>query len=327
MFNNFVNAQDIWTLLNKGPGKLPIILSRLIFRRATRVKAAWVHTDSPPTNWWDIPEVTMRWNQLVSGNAKVGYREYILQKWFGDREHLRALSLGCGTGHNELEWAKFGKFSRIDAFDLSEQRIQFANVVAAEKEYGQHIHYRVGDVFGIEMKENLYDVILAEHSLHHFSPLEQILLRIRKFLNPDGYFVVNEFVGPTRFQWSDRQLEVVNGLLAVLPIKYKTLWQTDAVKHKVAKPSRLSMILHDPSEAVESGKIMPLLHSIFEVVEFRVYGGNILHLLFNGIAHNFRSDDAEAQHYLDLIFKIEDMLLEGGEIQSDFIVAVCRKSS
>lgn len=269
----------------------------------------------------------MRWNKLVSGNANVEYRQYILQKWFDDREHMHALSLGCGGGHNELEWAKLGKFDCIDAYDLSEPRIKQANAIAAQKGYSQQLRYKVGDVFGIEMKENFYDMILVEHSLHHFSPLEQILLRIRKFLKPDGYFVVNEFVGPSRFQWSDRQLEVVNGLLAALPNKYKTLWQSNEVKLKVEKPSRLSMILHDPSEAVESGKIMPLLHSIFDVVDLRLYGGNILHLLFNGIAHNFRSDDAETKHYLDLIFKIEDMLLASGEVQSDFVVAVCKNNS
>lgn len=324
MFNNFVNVQDIYHVLNKSR-KLPKILSGMIFGKRQRIKATWAHTDNPPTNWWDIPAVPKRWNQLVSGNAKVGYREYISQKWFDEREQMHAFSLGCGTGHNELEWAKLGKFGLIDAYDLSEQRIQFANRIAAENGYGQLIRYKVGDVFGIEMKEDFYDVIFVEQSLHHFSPLEEILLRISKFLKPDGYFVVNEFVGPTRFQWSDRQLEVINGLLAILPIKYKMLWQSDVVKSKVEKPSRLSMILHDPSEAVESGKIIPLLHSIFDVVDLRVYGGNILHMLLNGIAHNFRSDDAETKHYLDLIFKIEDMLIESGEMQSDFVVAVCRK--
>lgn len=324
MFNNFVNTQDIYHLLDK-PGKLPKILSGVVFGKRQRVNAAWAHTENPPTNWWDIPEVTQRWNQLISGNSEVGYREYISRKWFGEREQMHAFSLGCGTGHNELEWAKLGKFSHIDAYDLSGQRIQFANRIAAEKGYSQKIHYKVGDVFGIEMKEDLYDVIFVEQSLHHFSPLGEILERISKFLKPDGYFVVNEFVGPTRFQWSDRQLEVINGLLAILPIKYKTYWQSDVVKPEVKKPSRLSMILHDPSEAVESGKIVPLLNSTFDVVDLRAYGGNILHMLFNGIAHNFRSGDAETKDYLDIIFKVEDMLIESGEMRSDFVIAVCRK--
>ncbi len=86
------------------------------------------------------------------------------------------------------------------------------------------------------------------------------------------------------------------------------------------------MILGDPSEAVESSKIRPLLHKIFEVVEIREYGGTVLHLLFSGIAHNFLSEDTETRHWLDICFEVEDSLLRKGDIQSDFIIAVCKKS-
>ena len=81
----------------------------------------------------------------------------------------------------------------------------------------------------------------------------------------------------------------------------------------------------DPSEAVESARIIPLLHKIFEVIEIKEYGGTILHLLFSGIAHHFISPEAEAQRFLELFFEIEDQLLAQGDLQSDFIVAVCKK--
>ncbi len=85
------------------------------------------------------------------------------------------------------------------------------------------------------------------------------------------------------------------------------------------------MILSDPSEAVESSKIEMLLHKKFEIVEIKGYGGTILHMLFNGIAHHFLSDDAETQRWLNVCFEIEDVLLASGELQSDYIVAVCKK--
>ena len=170
-------------------------------------------------------------------------------------------------------------------------------------------------------------MILVEHSLHHFSPLEEILLRIKRWLKADGYFVVNEFVGPTRFQWTARQLEVINGLLSVLPAKYKRLFGTASIKVREINTSRLRMILRDPSEAVESAKIRPLLRKTFDVVESKEYGGAVLHLLFNGIAQNFLSGDAETQRWLELCFQVEDMLWASGEVESDFLVAVCRKTS
>jgi len=324
VFNNFVNVQDIYKVLKKS-GKIPIILSKIIFGQRKLVKSKWAHTEDLPTNWWDIPYVTRRRNQLVSGNAQVGYREYISKRYFGGNTEMHALSLGCGTGNKELEWVKLGKFSRIDAYDVSEERITFANSVAAYNGYDRKIYYKVGDVMDIEMNDNIYDIIFVDQSLHHFSPLEDILQRINRSLKWNGYLIVNEFVGPTRFQWSDRQLEVVNGLLTILPMKYKTLWESDDVKQSLHKPSILSMIMDDPSEAIESGKIMRLLHSIFNVVDLCAYGGNILHLLLSGIAHNFLSDDAETKKYLDIISMIEDQLIESGEMDSDFVVAVCKK--
>jgi hypothetical protein len=114
-------------------------------------------------------------------------------------------------------------------------------------------------------------------------------------------------------------------MLSVLPKKYKTVWESNSVKSKVYKPSRLNMILSDPSEAVESSKIMPLLREKFEIVEMKSYGGTILHMLLNGIGHHFSTDDVEARHWLQICFEIEDTLLASGEIESDYMFAVCRK--
>lgn len=325
MLNNFINGRDFYDLLHKGPKAFSQLGSRLMFGEQRLVKSAWAHTEAAPTNWWDIPAVRMRWNYLVSGSTSVGYHQYISQKWLNDRRAMYALSLGCGTGHHELTWVGLEKFERIDAYDLSEQRIRAATAAAAELGYGATIRYEVGDVFGIAMQEGRYDVILAEQSLHHFSPLDKILSRIRAFLKRDGFFIVNEFTGPTRFQWTGRQLEAVNGVLSALPVKFKTLWNSDQVKKNVIRPSRLRMLLSDPSEAVESERIVPLLRDMFEIVELKGYGGSILHLLFNGIAHNFLGDDAETRDYLDIIFRVEDMLLKSRDIQNDFIVAVCVK--
>jgi hypothetical protein len=120
-------------------------------------------------------------------------------------------------------------------------------------------------------------------------------------------------------------MEAINGLLAVLPDHYKTLWNGRTMKKKVFRPSRLSMMLTDPSEAVESAGIEPLLRENFEVLEMKQYGGNLLHMLFNGIAHHFCSQDTKTKRWLDILFSVEDALLHNGELSSDFLVAVCQK--
>jgi hypothetical protein len=76
---------------------------------------------------------------------------------------------------------------------------------------------------------------------------------------------------------------------------------------------------------VESGRILHLLPRYFEVIESKQIGGGLLHLLFNGIAHHFLDDDAATRRWLQLCFETEDMLMESGELPSDFALAVCRR--
>ncbi|GAH53084.1 unnamed protein product, partial [marine sediment metagenome] len=116
-------------------------------------------------------------------------------------------------------------------------------------------------------------------------------------------------------------------VLSILPEKYKVPAVDGVIKKRAIRPSRLRMILGDPSEAVESSKIMSLLDQIFHIVEIRPYQGAILHPLFDGIASNFLSEDKQTQRYLRLCFEIEDLSAAAGEIQSDFALAVCRKKN
>ena len=59
--------------------------------------------------------------------------------------------------------------------------------------------------------------------------------------------------------------------------------------------------------------------------EIKEYGGTILHLLFEEIAHNFLKNDPATNRLLQLCFEIEDVLLELNDIPSDFVLAICRK--
>jgi hypothetical protein len=85
------------------------------------------------------------------------------------------------------------------------------------------------------------------------------------------------------------------------------------------------MILGDPSESVESSNIVPFLHNVFNIVEFKEYGGTILQMLFSEIALNFISDDPIIKRWVKLFFEVEDLLLKEKEIESDFVIAVCKK--
>lgn len=326
MWNNFINPREPLYLIRRvkrEPQLALTILSRLPLTGRARVCAAWAHTRSVAKHWWDVPAVVERWNRMISGDPACTHYQYVSKKYLRGRQQARALSLGCGGGTREMEWAATGAFRSIDAYDISENRIRSAREEAARRGLESLVRFHVGDVYEIAVEPESYDVVIAEGSLHHFTPLAPLMNRVHEFLAKDGVFVVNEFVGPSRFQWTDRQIEAVNGLLEVLPTSLKTLANSKHTKVPVIRPSRLGMIVKDPSEAVESSRILPLLHRTFNVHEVRGYGGAILHLLLAGIAHHFVTPDGEARRMLELCFSVEDLLTERGDVGHDFVVVVC----
>ncbi len=329
MFNNLINSQDLYFFLNGlRSGSIWRTLGRLLRGRQSTVQAAWQHIANPRPYFWSLPAVHRRVNRLVTGDADLDYPTYISRTYLSPLQPLHGLALGCGSGQKELLWASHCRYTRLDAYDVSPSRIAYARS-QAEAAGRPEIHYHAADVYRLDWPDAHYDVAFGEQALHHLTPLEPLLLKVRRTLKPTGYLVANEFVGPTRFQWTDRQLAAINGLLALLPHRYRRRWSDGRLKRRVYRPSRLSMRLADPSEAVESARLLPLLARHFEIVERRDYGGTLLHMLLDDIAGNFLGDDGqekddEARRWLDICFQIEDALLAAGDIQSDFALIVCR---
>jgi ubiquinone/menaquinone biosynthesis C-methylase UbiE len=287
--------------------------------------ASWDHTAYPLKNWWDIPDVMDRWNMMISGDSTVDYCAFVMRRHFAGGREMSALSLGSGTGYREIELAKSGRFKRIDAVEKVHARIAYSRERADRAGFSGVIRYIEADAARVDLSRERYDLVIVEQFLHHVSPLGPMLDRIRDFLKPTGLFIFNEFVGPSRFQWTDEQLDAVNGLLARLPEKYRVRWKSGSVKRAVHRPGRLAVMLYDPTEAAESSRIVPLLGETFDVLETRGYGGTVLQLLFSDIAGNFLSGDPETKRLLAMCFAREDELLRSGSLGSDFLTGICGK--
>ena len=214
-------------------------------------------------------------------------------------------------------------FEEVHGIDISPNRIERAREAAALAGYTGW-HYEIGDANTITLPADYYDVVLVKQALHHIQDLEHALFQLRNSLRPSGLLILHDFVGPSRFQWTDRQLEVVNGALAVLPHKYRrSVFDPSKLKDKVSKPEVSSMLQRDPSEACRSEEIPSLVRKYFEILEWREWGGTVLHLLLHEIAGNF-SGSEESRLVLGLCFAIEDTLLAIGDLSSDFIFAIGR---
>lgn len=322
MFRNLVNRHDVTRLARKaqrldGRG----VLAKVQVRGQARVVAHWADIDASQREWWAIPAVQRRWNTFASGDPGVTFPRYVARTHLAGRTGLRALSLGCGTGGNEVNWARLGVFDQIIGVDISPERIEAANAQAERLGLARHLRFKVADAHELINANETYDVVLGLQSLHHFDRLDVTMAQVARLVDANGWLIVDEFVGPTRFQWTSAQLAAANRLLALLPEERRR--QVDGrIKRRVVRPSRLSMVLDDPSEAVDADRLVPAIRGNFHVVEERPYGGTLLHIVFSGIAHNFLTDDAETRSLIETCFAAEDQVLP--ELGHDFVFMVCR---
>ena len=326
MFNNLVNWGDVVGAYRaiRGGYLLPII-ARIRPGRKQHVAAAWKVKKKSATGWWEIPAVVARWNRLISGDPDKDFCAYVGEKYLSARKGLVGISLGSGTGQKVLRWQQVADFARLTGYDLSESRVAAAQTLANERGLNDVVRFEVADIYDLPWEPESLDIVIVEQSLHHFSNLEILLKNINRALRPEGLFLMNEYVGPNRFQWSDHQLQAANALLRLLPKSYRARDVDGRAQKKVYRPSRLQMIIRDPSEAIESETILPLIRQELSLLEMRSYRGALLNLALNGIWSNFRNENAQTKRLLEMCFSVEDALAEVAHVDDNFVVAICHK--
>jgi hypothetical protein len=200
-------------------------------------------------------------------------------------------------------------------------------VAQAEKERTEKAmpgEFRVMNVNAAELEVGAYDLIFSSHSFHHFLDLERIMEQVGGALTARGLFVLEEFVGPTQFQWTDAQIEITRAILKLLPQDLRRL-RWGAIKEMEGRPTPAEVEAVSPFEAIRSSEIFALFRRYFDIIVVRNLGGTIQHLLYNGIVHNFRDD--QYARYVESIINIEDALIDSGSLPSDFMLLIGRKRS
>lgn len=248
---------------------------------------------------------------------------WLLNDYFSGRTFKRSLSVCCGDGAHEVQLYTSGKVRFVSGVDISEGAItqaaaRFEAVGAPPDRY----RFEVRDVNALQIEET-FDLIFSTGALHHATNLEALLSTVERALAPNGYFVVVEFIGPNRFQWSDRQIEVANQVLSVIDPAYLR----DGRNTRFERPTIESMLACDPSEAVRSADVYPLVKKHFSVCYERFYNGTLLHqlhpLLRTELANQGKRD---FDSIVKLILLLEDLLIKGHVLPSDFVFLICQKA-
>lgn len=299
------------------------LVSKLGFTQQSRTRAKWNAAVSA-SDFWMIPMVRKRWNKLISGDENKGYETFVNEKFLSGKTDLKMLSVGCGTGGRERNFAAFDAIEQIDAIDMAELQLEEARNLAKEQNISK-INYFVADFLTHPFTEKHYDIILFHSSLHHFNHIGDLIPeKVLPLLKDEGILVIHEYIGPDKLQWTDNQLKEVNHLLSTIPAVYRTRYESKTVKKKAYRPGLLRMKLIDPSEAVDSSSILPALHKHCKVLEEKPLGWNIIHLLLKDISHHFIEPDKTAETILQQLFTAEDEFVKISG-KSDAVFGIYRK--
>lgn len=270
-------------------------------------------------------------NYLVTGEWQTHYLRYFGDRYFRNVKPVIA-SLGCGNGHLERVMATEPSvsfpYTRIDGFELNPDLVRYATEEASKLAI-RGIQYFAMDLNEPTLGHTEYDLVIFFHSLHHVTNLERCLDAVGAALKDDGYLLVVDFVGPTRFQWTDKQLHYAQMLLDLLPqgLKVDLRIESDkpVFKDKVRRPAVEDVARADPSEAVRSGDIMTLLCSRFHPVEEKPLGGTLLSLVFDGIAGNFDESNPYIRSLILSFARFEESLIKEGILTKDYVFMVLTK--
>ncbi|HEX9985770.1 MAG TPA: class I SAM-dependent methyltransferase [Thermoanaerobaculia bacterium] len=271
--------------------------------------------------WTASITVQVHHNERATGDPARSWLSAWAPRYFVGND-LRVLVLGCGEGWLERSLAELPYIARIDACDFAAEAVERAR--AAAKDIPK-IHYSVADLNTAVLEPGAYDVVLAHAVLHHIENLEHAFAQIERAMRPDATLILNEYVGPNRFQYSDDVLQLINELLVCLPETLRHGLIEDRLYTRRDRPTVEQMLASDPTEAVRAEELIPFIAQRFEVLDRRDLGGTILQHLLYDLAQNFRFDDPHERAYIELLCTIEAMLVDTGRIPSDFVLMAARK--
>jgi len=194
--------------------------------------------------------------------------------------------------------------------DLSAAALDVA-IQLARQEGLEGVEYEIADLDKLSLPIRSIDAAFAHQALHHVKNLEACFDGVARALRPGGILYVDEYVGPSRHEWKRSDLDRLREVFGALPADARRVRRLG-----------LPVDWKDPSEAVRSSEIEPLLAARFDLVARRPYGGNLMAPLMPNLDLD-RLAEAEHEEWVMRFAAIEDSWLAGGE-KSYYVTAVYR---
>lgn len=229
----------------------------------------------------------------------------------------RILSVGCGSAAKERVIAAALPDRTMIGVDIATETLARAREQAAAEGL-TNLELSHGDFNALDLEADSVDMILGLGAIHHIDKLEEFWVQCRRALRPGGCMLAQEYVGPSRFQWSDAQIEHGNrALRETVPVEHQ-VHHREVVRVPVEK-----VVAIDPSEAVRSGEIVATCRdSELTIQDYHGCGCSLLQPVLMKQAHTFDPQNWEHNHVLFTLFRDEARLIEEGVLGDNYAMFV-----
>ena len=247
----------------------------------------------PRTAWWNDPPTLRHINRVVCGEtvdgAHAGFNRRLAAYL---QEHgmvaPRAVSVGSGNGGKELILLHAGIIGSFDCYEVGAGAVAAGRQMAAEQGVSDRLRFHHADAFAANVAAD-YDVVYWNNALHHMMDTRKAVQWSRDHIRWGGVFAMDDYVGESRFQHTAALVAWSNRLLSLLPDRLLRRWDdpTRLIPRPVyiCDPNAIAAI--DPTEAVDSGNILPALRSTFADPVIIPTGGALYFVTLNDAFHNF----------------------------------------
>jgi len=248
--------------------------------------------------WASYPLVRRYVNELIT-DCWWAYPTHAFKAAWGYKPLQRGLSIGCGTGNLEkdLRWMRICE--EVDAYDVSPESIRVARERAAAEPF-DNVRFEVADAERLSYPPEHYDAVFFHGSMHHISDPAALLDKLWPAMKMGGLIFLDDYVGPTRDEWSQEHLAHARASYDALP----PWWKTNA---KLLAPYDAS----DPSEMIASSSILPAVRKRFHTVWERPYWGNLLYPVLAQVDISKASEEERDRIITALIEREKQLVREG----------------
>lgn len=212
-------------------------------------------------------------------------------------------------------------FERCDVIRVLSQR---AKRKGASSPHGAGVTLLDLDSNALRLPHAMYDAIWCDMALGQVAEPDQLVEQLATALQPQGLFFAYEYVGPDRMAIGKAQRDAVQATFSLIPRRHRGSSEAQAeVPHEVALPPPGGVT--DRDAPVSSSRVLRAIGKHLSIRQSKALGGTLLQFVLRDIAANFAGQNGQARGVLEMLFAIEDALVDGGELESDYALVVAAK--